>query len=637
MSYTSDERFPQKGFFEETDPEILIGCVDSSADSRKFSRFSEPFERDMIAEEVNISRHSFYQRIGLAESYVDGSAQSFDGVLSDLRSSHWPIRVAAIKILEVLCKDSDIIAQNLVKALDDESVYVRAAAVQALGNQKASVSKTHLLLAIRDRAWMVRAAVIYALGKLGPNVPIGTVIAALRDDEDAFVRVAATCVLGKLRRPELFGFLVEAMKDESAAVRLDAITVIDEQKGNMLYQDNEVIHELIKALRDDDEQVRLQSLNILGKYQAYIPGSVFVKALRNGEEEERLAAISILGERDDSQSLEALLYALNDADEQVQESASKLLGKQDERIPKQISSQFFLRLLKDESIYLRTVAAWALGEKKEIGTKRALLAAQYDVDASVRAMVRWALCELDGSDTEKSGQEELVDEGEILPHITRHSLGEHISKQTFLIQILQAILNYLEGKKGYVHPEIFKMAKENVLVLTCFIEMQGQSLREEVLEDLNIDQHVADLDAVLRGEDETLQFVAKQALERFEERSWSELFIASFDVLHRFPKENEEDFPSRVIFWSVSCSQVRHTDSSVLSQLLSACEKELSSFSTSFWDDDQSQKVKQRRKQKVMESLSVHDALDPSLLGDRLHNMKLCYEMSPIDKELLPL
>lgn len=637
MSYTSDERFPQKGIFEETDPEILIGCVDSSAESRKFSRFSEPSGRDMIAEEVNISRHSFYQRIGLVESCVDGSAQSLDGVLSDLCNSQWPIRVAAIRILEVLGKDSDIVIRNLIKALDDESMYVRAAAVQALGNQRARAPKTHLLLAIRDRAWTVRAAVIYALGKLGPNVPIGTVIAARRDDEDAFVRVAATCVLGKLHRPELFGFLVEAMKDESAAVRLEAITMIDEQKEGMLHKDNGAIQELIKALRDDDEQVRLQSLSILGKYQAYVPGSVFVKALRDGEEEERLAAISILGERDDSQSLEALLYALNDADEQVQEAASKLLGKQDERIPKQISSQFFLRLLKNESIYLRTVAAWALGEKKEIGTRRALLAAQYDAEASVRAMVHWALCKLDGSEEEKSRQGELVDEEKDLVHATRHSLGEHVSKQTFLIQILQAILNYLEGKKGYVHPEIFKMAKENVLVLTCFMEIQGQSLREEVLEDVDMDQHVADLEAVLCGEDETLQFVTKRALERFEERSWSELFIASFDVLHQITKEKGKDFPSRIIFWSVSCSQVRHTDSSVLSQLLSTCEKELSSFSAAFWDDDQSQKMKQGRKRKVMDSLRVNDTLDPSLLGDKLHNIKLWYETSPIDKELLPL
>jgi HEAT repeat protein len=496
-----------------------------------------------------------------------------DTLLTDLfSSSKWAVRVTAIRALEMLGKQMPkMIIQALTDALaEDRSKDVRAAAAEALGQLEERAPRASLILALGDLEWNVRASVIQALGKLGQKVPVQTLLTALQDDEEPSVRAAAASALGRLKQPELLDPLIRALQDHDFFVRLAVVQALGKQDEHFPTK------VLITTLKDKDEDVRLEALKALGERVEQVPIRELVVALEDEDEDIRITALKLLKEHKKQIPLEPLLFRLKDQSEHVRTEAEKLLGRLSDQIPKQLSSEFLLPLLQDETAHLRAVAAWALGEQKNESAKTSLLIALNDPNELVRAAVTWALQELNGQLIGTS-QAEAVRERWHTPIASKSNrTRELFNKQTTMIRFLSALTEYLEDKKGYVHPELWETPTERVLILFCYCQNKGSSLGETVLSVVasRVPVKLKRLDEALDSGDKMVQAIAKQALERLRERSGKELFITSLNLLQDAEVQAQMKVPTRIVLCSISLHQVRSNDIPVLGQILTTFEKE---------------------------------------------------------------
>ena len=145
-----------------------------------------------------------------------------------------------------------------------------------------------------------------------------------------------------------------------------------------------------------------------------------------------------------------------------------------------------------------------------------------------------------------------------------------------MIRFLSALTEYLEDKKGYVHPELWKTPSERVLILFCYCQNKGSSLRETVMSEVasRVPVKLKPLDAALNSGDKMVQAIAKQALKRLRERSGKELFITSLNLLQDVEVQAQMKVPTRIVLCSISLHQVRSDDIPVLGQILTTFEKE---------------------------------------------------------------
>lgn len=572
MSDTSNGQFPRERFLD-TNP--VLPAVHDHLDSRlavkKCSLVPAQHHSQNHPETISSSLQALRIRLGLG-NLPDEHSICIDTLLTDLfSSSKWAVRVRAIRALKMLGKQMpELIVQALTDALaEDTSKDVRAAAAEALGQLEERAPRASLILALGDLEWNVRASVIQALGKLGQKVPVQTLLTALQDDEEPSVRAAAASALGRLKQPELLDPLIRALQDHDFIVRLAVVQALGKQDEHF------PTTVLITTLKDKDEDVRLEALKALGERAEQVPIRVLVGALEDEDEDIRLMALKLLREHKEQIPLEPLLFRLKDQSEHVRTEAEKLLGRLGDQIPKQLSSGFLLPLLQDETAQLRAVAAWALGEQKNESAKTSLLTALNDPNELVRAAATWALQELNGQLMGTSQAEAVRERGHPPVPSKSNRPRELFNKQATMIRFLSALTEYLEDKKGYVHPELWETPTERVLVLFCYCQNKGSSLRETLsVVASRVPVKLKRLDAALHSGDKLVQTIAEQALERLRKRSGKELFITSLNLLQDAEVQAQMKVPTRIVLCSIGVHQVRSNDIPVLGQILTTFEKE---------------------------------------------------------------
>ncbi len=240
--------------------------------------------------------------------------------------------------------------ERYLKALQDDSEEVRAAAIEALrGMGEPAIDA--LIGALRDKSYVVRIAAAEALGDMGGTRAVEP-LAGVLGDTDQDVRIAAAAALGRLRDRRAVRPLRDLCSDPYVGVRhaaADALAAIGEEALDALLaaladpativrvaaaralgimKDPRAVPPLIDCLNDPGQEVRWSAAQALGDIGAPAIAALSL-VLKGGSKIERLAAIDALWKIVDDRATEALLGALHDDDADVREKASQALKKRE--------------------------------------------------------------------------------------------------------------------------------------------------------------------------------------------------------------------------------------------------------------------------------------------------------------------
>jgi len=249
---------------------------------------------------------------------------------------------------------AQVVAQGawgvLIRALPNEKVRK---AVVGLG----APAVPALIQALGDRDLYVRCAAVEALGELGDLQAVPALIQAL-GDRDLYVRRVAAEALGKLGDPQAVPVLIQALGDWNEAVRRAAAEAL----GKL--GDPQAVPVLIQALGDRYTDVRRAAAEALGELGDPQAVPALIQALGDRYTDVRRAAAEALGELGDPQAVPALIKALGDSDRRARESACEALAKISiPAVPKLIEA------LEYSNQWVRAAACWVLGK---IGDPQAL-------------------------------------------------------------------------------------------------------------------------------------------------------------------------------------------------------------------------------------------------------------------------
>ncbi len=126
-----------------------------------------------------------------------------------------------------------------------------------------------LIKALDHKDYMIRKKAIEALGELKANEAIEHLIRVLKMDENAEVRKEAVRVLGIVGDESVIPPLVEALKDESFDVKIEAINSLKRIGYKKITDLPFLISKYLKVPKDDAfkifEEIKLGKLDILRK------------------------------------------------------------------------------------------------------------------------------------------------------------------------------------------------------------------------------------------------------------------------------------------------------------------------------------------------------------------------------------
>jgi HEAT repeat protein len=192
----------------------------------------------------------------------------------------------------------------------------------------------------------VRRGAAGALGKCKDAAAVDTLIVALKDPDND-VREAAISSLGKIGDRRAIGPLVLALVDIDSNVRRVANITLQRLNPNWPASEEalQVVPELRAALDFGDSAVRYAATSVLGrmgKLSQRQPGdtdgttvltavgqkrrkvfNVFVELLKDPDRDVRLASVQSLGKLGDPRAASALMTAMSDADEAVRRAAAE--------------------------------------------------------------------------------------------------------------------------------------------------------------------------------------------------------------------------------------------------------------------------------------------------------------------------
>ena len=206
--------------------------------------------------------------------------------------------------------------------------------------------------ALQDSDEQVRYQALQSLYRIMPEESIDDFIQVLRDDESPRLRRYAGQALTQYVSDEGIDALVEALADEDVIVRR---TVAD---GLEFFTSEKVRVALARTIESDkDYRVRMEALKSLAKYSAESNQDAFKKALYDEHPEVRIQAMKVLYGIDDMDVIEVLSeLLLEDEDPKVRTFAAKALGN-----TRNIRAVDALSIaIDDESPEVRKAAAQAL-------------------------------------------------------------------------------------------------------------------------------------------------------------------------------------------------------------------------------------------------------------------------------------
>lgn len=236
--------YEENGLSEGLREALDMACKENGLPDRLRDEFSLAFEKnhppDMLKSLIDLARDLdletqavVLRTLGeMGKRLPDGPAR---GVIAYFLARHLEhpeaeVRQAAVEAVGMLTRQvlTDALA---IKLTSDESVRVRKASAEALGELAASPPLHALKEALGDEDWEVRATAIQALGSLGERLIIEPLKAAL-NDEDFSVRSAALHALGTFKGSLTTDYLVAVAQDEENdwITREAAVTALERAK-----------------------------------------------------------------------------------------------------------------------------------------------------------------------------------------------------------------------------------------------------------------------------------------------------------------------------------------------------------------------------------------------------------------------
>jgi hypothetical protein len=171
------------------------------------------------------------------------------------------------------------------------------------------------------KTWIVHSRAVNALAKIGSQRAVEAVIESLEDAGlNPYVRGSAARSLGQIKAENAAGSLINALKDESWIVRLNA-------REALLQIGEPVIVQLIAALKDENSLARRQAAWVLGRTKSQKAVEPLIEVLADGDwmvsDEAAVALTKINSEK----VIELLTDALKDKDGHVREQAAWILSQ----------------------------------------------------------------------------------------------------------------------------------------------------------------------------------------------------------------------------------------------------------------------------------------------------------------------
>jgi HEAT repeat protein len=191
-----------------------------------------------------------------------------------------------------------------------------------------------LIHTLQDRnikIWVIHARAVDALAKIGSKQAVNAIVKSVEDAGlNPYVRAAAARSLGQIKAENAAGNLIDAFKDESWIVRLNA-------REALLQID--AVERLIATLKDESSLVRLQAAWVLGRTKSQKAIEPLIEVLADDDwmvsDEAAVALTKINSEK----IIKPLNAALKDMDSTVREQAAWVLSQvESNRIAKEVTN-----------------------------------------------------------------------------------------------------------------------------------------------------------------------------------------------------------------------------------------------------------------------------------------------------------
>lgn len=298
--------------------------------------------------------------------------------------------VRRIALLDIADLEEAELLPALVAALrDDPAAEVRLEAARVLASWERDEIVEALCGALLDADAQVSAAAAQSLTEL-KDPASGAVLRRWLERPEPSVRAAILRALRELRFADAFEPALHAAADINPGVRLEAVAVLGWLKDARALPRLAAI-----ATADAATEVRRAAVASLGFAPAThtVALAALLSALRDSEWQVREEAATTLGKLRAPAARDPLVSALDDDYWQVRLRAVRALGQTGDAS----SSVAVAALLTHSVSNLRKEAALALGELRDPGALPALRDALEDKDPDVRKAVRIALQQIEGT------------------------------------------------------------------------------------------------------------------------------------------------------------------------------------------------------------------------------------------------
>jgi HEAT repeat protein len=316
-------------------------------------------EQEWVAAETAYEEGQYQRALALAESaferHPDAPAARRMLVIASAATGQVGRGLALLEGVTAKGSETPLLRELCLSVIrhsfQNENLFVRSAAVKAIGEMGDRTQMQRLIPALKDKEPFVRFFAVEALGQLKGEEAIQLLMAA-GSDPDPMVRIAAVKTLDEIDAPaRLFSFFEG---DTEAAVRLFALAgqARREETGEAAQQTATARLMTLAEERPNDPAVPAAFSR--AKIKTAVPH--LIRTLTHHEAQMRMYAAEALGEIADPAAATPLLTALKDDDASVRAAAATALGKLgDEKMSGPLT-----QTLKDADLRVRLSAAEGL-------------------------------------------------------------------------------------------------------------------------------------------------------------------------------------------------------------------------------------------------------------------------------------
>ena len=251
-----------------------------------------------------------------------------------------PTEIRLQIVTKVLGEIGESAVPILIAVLNDESVKVRNAAVDALGKIGESAEKAEpeivkgLAKAATDESDEIRRNAIEELGDINSSSPeaISILIKGL-DDQSKDIRLKSAVTIMEIGLPAKSAVpaLINALGDESGSVRRKVMSAL----GKMGSLARSAVPKLIEASKDESDKIRETAIGVLGSIgetEESIKNRItpiLIDALTDENNDIRREAADELGDigATSSQAISALIRRLHDEEDDIRDEVIESLGQ----------------------------------------------------------------------------------------------------------------------------------------------------------------------------------------------------------------------------------------------------------------------------------------------------------------------